>query len=156
MPLADQDRSRWDHGLIAEGVSLVEGALPAGPVGPYQLQAAIAAVHAEAPSAVETDWAQIEVLYGMLADLTPGPVVTLNHAVAVAETRGPEAGLAMVEPLLDDPSLRRTHRLHAVHAHLLERAGRRDEARAAYTLAARLATSIPEQRYLSARGTAGS
>jgi RNA polymerase sigma factor (sigma-70 family) len=151
VPLADQDRSHWDRALVAEGVALVEAALPTGPVGPYQLQAAIAAVHDEAPSAAETDWAQIEVLYGMLADLAPGPVVTLNHAVAVAETRGPQAGLAMVEPLLDEPALRRTHRVHAVHAHLLERAGRVDEARAAYTRAARLATSVPEQRYLSAR-----
>jgi RNA polymerase sigma factor (sigma-70 family) len=151
VPLADQDRSHWDRALVAEGVALVEAALPTGPVGPYQLQAAIAAVHDEAPSAAETDWVQIEVLYGMLADLAPGPVVTLNHAVAVAETRGPQAGLAMVEPLLDDPALRRTHRVHAVHAHLLERAGRVDEARAAYTRAARLATSVPEQRYLSAR-----
>jgi RNA polymerase sigma factor (sigma-70 family) len=153
VPLADQDRSHWDRALVAEGVALVEAALPTGPVGPYQLQAAIAAVHDEAPSAAETDWAQIEVLYGMLADLAPGPVVTLNHAVAVAETRGPQAGLAMVEPLLDEPALRRTHRVHAVHAHLLERAGRVDEARAAYTRAARLATSVPEQRYLSARAT---
>jgi len=153
VPLADQDRSRWDRTRIDEGVALVEKALPSGPVGPYQLQAAIAAVHAETAAGAETDWAQIEVLYGMLADLTPGPVVTLNHAVAVAETRGAEAGLALVEPLLDDPALRRTHRLHAVHAHLLERAGRLDEARTAYTLAARLATSVPEQRYLLARAS---
>jgi RNA polymerase sigma factor (sigma-70 family) len=153
VPLADQDRTRWDRDLVAEGVALVEAALPSGPVGPYQLQAAIAAVHAEAATAAATDWAQIEVLYGMLADLTPGPVVTLNHAVAVAETRGPGAGLAMVEPLLAEPSLRRTHRLHAVRAHLLERAGRADEARAAYAEAARLATSVPEQRYLSARAS---
>ena len=153
VPLAEQDRTRWDSGLIAEGVALVEAALPTGPVGPYQLQAAIAAVHAEAPTAADTDWAQIEVLYGMLADLTPGPVVTLNRAVAVAETRGPEAALAMVEPLLDDRALQRTHRLHAVHAHLLERAGRRDEARTAYALAARLATSVPEQRYLQERAS---
>jgi predicted RNA polymerase sigma factor len=155
VPLTEQDRARWDHELVAEGVTLLEAALPTGPVGPYQLQAAIAAVHGEAPSADATDWAQIEVLYGMLADLTPGPVVTLNRAVAVAETSGPQAALELVEPLLEDPALRRTHRLHAVHAHLLERAGRVDEARAAYALAARLATSIPEQRYLSARASAG-
>jgi RNA polymerase sigma factor (sigma-70 family) len=154
VPLAEQDRSRWDRALIAEGVALVEAALPSGPVGAYQLQAAIAAVHAEAVTAAATDWAQIEVLYAMLADLTPGPVVTLNQAVAVAETRGPAAGLALVEPLLDDPALRRTHRLHAVRAHLLERAGRRDEARAAFELAARLATSVPEQRYLQGRAAA--
>jgi RNA polymerase sigma factor (sigma-70 family) len=155
VPLTEQDRARWDRELVAEGVTLLEAALPTGPVGPYQLQAAIAAVHGEAPSADATDWAQIEVLYGMLADLTPGPVVTLNRAVAVAETSGPQAALELVEPLLEDPALRRTHRLHAVHAHLLERAGRVDEARAAYALAARLATSIPEQRYLSARASAG-
>ena len=150
VPLAEQDRGLWRRDLIDEGVALVEAALPHGPVGPYQLQAAIAAVHAEAATAADTDWVQVEVLYGMLADLTPGPVVTLNHAVAVAETRGPEPALDMVEPLLGDPALRRTHRLHAVHAHLLERAGRHDEARAAYAEAARLATSVPEQRYLQA------
>ncbi len=150
VPLAEQDRGLWRRDLIDEGVALVEAALPRGPVGPYQLQAAIAAVHAEAATAADTDWAQIEVLYGMLADLTPGPVVTLNRAVAVAETQGPEPALDLVEPLLDDPALRRTHRLHAVHAHLLERAGRHDEARAAYAEAARLATSVPEQRYLHA------
>ncbi len=93
VPLAEQDRSLWRRDLIDEGVALVEGALPHGPVGPYQLQAAIAAVHAEAGTAAATDWAQIEVLYGMLADLTPGPVVTLNHAVAVGEARGPDAAL---------------------------------------------------------------
>ena len=150
VPLAEQDRTLWRRDLIDEGVALVEAALPHGPVGPYQLQAAIAAVHAEAATAADTDWAQVEVLYGMLADLTPGPVVTLNRAVAVAETQGPEAALDLVEPLLADPALRRTHRLHAVHAHLLERAGRHEEARAAYAEAARLATSVPEQRYLQA------
>ena len=110
-------------------------------------------MHADAATAHETDWRQIQALYGMLAELTPGPVVTLNRAVAVAETRGPEAGLAMVEPLLDEPSLRRNHRLHAVRAHLLDRLGRVDEARAAYAEAARLATSVPEQRYLPARAS---
>jgi RNA polymerase sigma factor (sigma-70 family) len=149
--LADQDRSVWRGDLIDEGVRLVEAALPTGRVGAYQLQAAIAAVHAEAATAAETDWAQIEVLYGMLAALTPGPVVTLNHAVAVAEVHGPGAGLAMVEPLRGDPALRHSHRLHAVRAHLLARAGRYDEAREAYAEAARLATNVPEQRYLWAR-----
>jgi RNA polymerase sigma factor (sigma-70 family) len=151
VPLADQDRSRWDRDLIAEGVALVEAALPVGPVGPYQLQAAIAAVHADAAEAADTDWAQIEALYAMLHDLVPGPVVTLNHAVAVAQTRGPAAALAMVEPLLDDPHLRHHHRVHAVRAHLLDSDGRADEARASYDVAARLATSVPEQRYLRAR-----
>ena len=151
VPLAEQDRTRWRRDLVAEGITLVEAALPAGPVGPYQLQAAIAAVHAEAVTAADTDWAQIELLYAMLAELAPGPVVTLNRAVAVAEVHGPEAGLAMVDPLLEDPGLRRTHRVHAVRAHLLERAGLLDEARAAYAEAARLATNLPEQRYLLAR-----
>ena len=149
--LAEQDRTRWDPALVAEGIALVEAALPRGPVGPYQLQAAIAAVHAEAADAADTDWAQIEVLYGMLADLAPSPVVMLNRAVAIAETAGPEAALAVVEPLLGEPALRRQHRVHAVHAHLLERLGRAEESRAAYAVAARLATSVPEQRYLQAK-----
>jgi RNA polymerase sigma factor (sigma-70 family) len=151
VPLAEQDRSLWDRARIDEGVRLVEAALPEGPVGPYQLQAAIAAVHAEAPSAAATDWAQIETLYRMLDAIAPGPVVTLNHAVAVAEVDGPASALAMLEPLLRDRRLRHYHRLHAVNAHLLEMAGRGEEARAAYVTAARLATSIPEQRYLNAR-----
>jgi predicted RNA polymerase sigma factor len=108
-------------------------------------------VHAEAGTAADTDWAQIELLYRMLRDLTPGPVVTLNHAVAVAEVRGPAAALEVLQPLLSDRALRHHHRLHAVHGHLLERAGRIEEARAAYATAARLATSIPEQRYLNSR-----
>ena len=148
VPLAEQDRALWDRGAIAEGARLVEEVLPRGPVGPYQLQAAIAAVHDEAARAEDTDWAQIEALYRMLAGLVPGPFVTLNHAVAVAHTDGPEAALAMLEPLSDDPALRRHHRLHAVRAHLLEMAGRPDDARAEYLAAAALATSIPEQRYL--------
>lgn len=150
VPLAEQDRTRWDQEQIAEGVALVEAALPIGPVGPYQLQAAIAAVHDEAASADATDWAQIDQLYAMLQAIDPGPVVTLNRAVAAAEAHGPDAGLRLIEPLLGDPRLRRTHRLHAVHAHLLELGGRPKEARAAYLLAARLATSIPEQRHLNA------
>jgi RNA polymerase sigma factor (sigma-70 family) len=151
VPLAEQDRSRWDRARIEEGVRLLEAALPAGPLGPYQLQAAIAAVHAEAPGAAATDWAQIETIYRMLDALAPGPVVTLNHAVAVAMVDGPAAGLAMLEPLREDRRLRRHHRLHAVHAHLLEMAGKDAEAQAAYATAARLATSIPEQRYLNAK-----
>jgi predicted RNA polymerase sigma factor len=149
--LGEQDRSLWDRARIGEGVHLIEAALPTGPVGPYQLQAAIAAIHAEAPRAADTDWTQIETLYRMLHALTPGPVVTLNHAVAVAKVDGPAAALAMLEPLLQDRQLRRHHRLHAVHAHLLEMDGRVEEARAAYATAARLATSIPEQRYLNTK-----
>jgi RNA polymerase sigma factor (sigma-70 family) len=153
VPLAEQDRSLWDRARIAEGVRLVEAALPAGPVGPYQLQAAIAAVHAEASTAAATDWAQIETLYRMLDALAPGPAVTLNHAVAVAMVDGPAAGLARLEPLLQDRRLRSHHRLHAVHAHLLEMAGKDTEARFAYATAARLATSIPEQHYLNAKAS---
>jgi len=151
VPLAEQDRSLWDRSLIGEGVQLIESALPTGPVGPYQLQASIAAIHAEARRATDTDWAQIETLYRMLHALTPSPVVTLNHAVAVAKVDGPTAALAMLGPLLQDPQLRRHHRLHAVHAHLLEEDGSVQEARMAYSTAARLATSIPEQRYLLAK-----
>jgi RNA polymerase sigma factor (sigma-70 family) len=151
VPLAEQDRDRWDGDLVAEGIALVEAALPSGPVGPYQLQAAIAAVHAEATNARETDWPQIVALYDMLADLAPSPVVILNRAVAVAETEGAGAALELVLPLLEEPSLRRQHRVHAVHAHLLERLGRAVEAQAAYAVAAQLATSVPEQRYLQGR-----
>jgi predicted RNA polymerase sigma factor len=151
IPLAAQDRSRWNQAAMTEGVALLEAALPTGPVGPYQLQAAIAAVHAEARQAEDTDWAQIDLLYRMLRDLAPGPVVTLNHAVAVAMVDGPPAGLHMLEPLLDDPRLHHNHRLQAVRAHLLELDGRPEEASAAYAAAARLTPSIPEQRYLNAR-----
>ena len=150
-PLSEQDRSRWDAAAIAEGIGLVEAALPRGSVGPFQLQAAIAAVHAEAATAADTDWAQIETLYAMLSDLAPSPVVTLNRAVAVAMVHGPQAGLALIAPLADDPQLSRRHRLPAVRGHLLELTGDLAGARAAYADAARLATSIPEQHYLNAK-----
>ena len=108
-------------------------------------------MHAEAARAEDTDWPQIEVLYGMLDDLAPSPVVQLNHAVAVSMVDGPAAGLDLLAPLLDDPAMRRHHRLYAVRAHLLELDGRLEEARAAYAEAAVLATSIPEQRYLNTK-----
>ncbi len=149
--LADQDRSRWDRAQIGEAVALLEQVLPRGHVGPYQLQAAIAAVHAEADRWEDTDWPQIVALYRMLERLTPGPVVTVNLAVAVAMTDGPQAGLALLDPLLADPAAARLHRPHAVRAHLLEQLGRTAEARDAYLIAARLTTSIPEQRYLNGR-----
>ncbi|QJY46579.1 RNA polymerase sigma factor [Pseudonocardia broussonetiae] len=147
VPMAEQDRSLWDADAIAEGVALISEALPRGRVGPYQLQAAIAAVHGEAPSAEETDWPQIRALYEVLLRITDTPVVRLNHAVAVSMVDGPRAGLALVEdlPLEDD------HRLHAVRAHLLESAGDREGAHAAYLRAARLTTSVPQQRYLHGR-----
>ena len=151
VPLAEQDRTRWDRVRISEGVALVEAALPVGPVGPYQLQAAIAAVHAEAERAADTDWAQIAVLYEMLARVAPGPAVTLNRAVAVAMVEGPEAGLAMIDPLLRGRRAQLDHRLHAVRAHLLEMAGETAQARQEYLVAAAATTSIPEQRYLRAR-----
>ncbi|MGH3098502.1 MAG: RNA polymerase sigma factor [Streptosporangiales bacterium] len=151
VPLADQDRSLWDAELIAEGVRILEDVLPHGHVGPFQLQASIAAVHAEAPTWEETDWLQITMLYQMLEHAAPQPAVTLNRAVAVGMAFDPEAGLAVVDPLLDDPAMRRHHRTHAVRAHLLEMAGRREEAAEAYAQAARLTASIPEQRYLGRR-----
>ena len=118
MPLAEQDRTLLGPGHASARASrLVERALPTGPVGPFQLQAAIAAVHAEAARAEDTDWAQIEVLYRMLRDLAPGPVVVLNHAVAVAMVAGPQAGLDLLGPLAEDAQLKRQHRLHAVRAH---------------------------------------
>jgi RNA polymerase sigma factor (sigma-70 family) len=151
VPLAEQDRTRWDADLIAEGVELVSGALASGPLGPYKLQAAIAAVHAEAARAEDTDWPQVLELYELLERLAPNPMVTLNHAVALAMVEGPRAGLELLAGLEDDPRVARHHRLAAVRAHLLEQAGDVAEARTAYRLAARLTSSLPEQRYLESR-----
>jgi RNA polymerase sigma factor (sigma-70 family) len=151
VPLAEQDRGRWNHEAIREGVALVSEALPRGPVGPYQLQAAIAAVHDEAPSADDTDWAQIVGLYDLLERVAPNPMVTLNRAVAVAMTRGPQAGLDMLAAVDGDSRMVDHHRLDAVRAHLLEMAGDPEGARAAYRNAARRTTSLPERRYLEAR-----
>ena len=148
IPMADQDRTRWDRAQILEGVALITATLPRGVPGPYQLQAAIAAVHDEASSAAETDWPQIEALYGLLRRLDPGPIVALNHAVAVAMSRGPSPALVM----LDDLSvLAGDHRLHAVRAHLLQMQGRPAEAAASFRTAASLARTLPQQRYLNAR-----
>jgi predicted RNA polymerase sigma factor len=151
VPLAEQDRSRWDAGAIREGVALVEQTLASARLGPYQLQAAIAAVHAEAPRAEDTDWPQIVALYELLERLGPNPMVTLNHAVALAMVRGPQAGLDLLATLDGDERMARNHRLPAVRAHLLEMAGELEPARAAYREAARRTTSLPEQRYLEAR-----
>jgi RNA polymerase sigma factor (sigma-70 family) len=151
VPLVEQDRGRWNRDAIREGVALVTEALPTGPVGPYQLQAAIAAVHDEAPSAAKTEWAQIVGLYDMLERVGPNPMVTLNHAVAVAMTRGPQAGLDLLRGLETDGRMVGHHRVDAVRAHLLEMAGDVDAARASYRSAARRTTSLPEQRYLEAR-----
>ncbi|GAB3426989.1 sigma factor-like helix-turn-helix DNA-binding protein [Flindersiella endophytica] len=151
VPLADQDRSRWDRNQIAEGLALVARTLGTGPIGPYQVQAAIAAVHDEADRAAETDWAQILALYDVLERVAPGPMVTLNRAVAVANVHGPTAGLALLGTLDADDQLAHTHRLEAVRAHLLERAGQPDAARESYHRAARMTASVPEQRYLMLR-----
>ncbi|MGC4892809.1 RNA polymerase sigma factor [Micromonospora sp. DT31] len=151
VPLADQDRSRWHGHLIDEGVTLLGHALPRGPVGRYQLQAAIAAVHAEAPTFEATDWLQISVLYDMLSRVALTPFVTLNQAVAVAMAHGPALGLALLDPLLADPAMRRHHRLHAVRAHLLELGGDPTAAAEHYRTAAALTGSLPEQRYLNRR-----
>ncbi|MBE1490436.1 RNA polymerase sigma factor [Plantactinospora soyae] len=151
VPLADQDRSRWNRSSIDEGVALITHTLAHAPVGPYQVQAAIAAVHAEAARAEDTDWAQIVALYRLLEDLAPGPIVRLNHAVAVAMVRGPQAGLALLATVDTDDQLSGHHRLHAVRAHLLEMAGDLEGAGRYYRSAARLTTSLPEQRYLRGR-----
>jgi RNA polymerase sigma factor (sigma-70 family) len=151
--LADQDRLGWDGSAIREGVALITEALARATVGPYQLQAAIAAVHDEAPSAEDTDWAQIVALYELLENVTPNPMVTLNHAVAVGMVRGPRAGLELLATLDRDDRLSGHHRLDAVRAHLLEMAGDVAAARDAYRSAARRTSSIPEQRYLEGRAT---
>ncbi|MEU4788928.1 sigma-70 family RNA polymerase sigma factor [Micromonospora tulbaghiae] len=151
VPLAEQDRGRWDRDAAAEGVALVTEALTWSAPGPYQVQAAIAAVHAEAPTAEDTDWRQIVALYRVLARVAPNPMVTLNQAVAVAIVDGPRAGLALLATLDADGRTAGHHRLAAVRAHLLDMAGDRTEARAAYLAAARATTSLPERRYLEVR-----
>ncbi|WP_422745082.1 RNA polymerase sigma factor [Micromonospora sp. WMMD754] len=151
VPLSEQDRTRWDRAGIDEGIALVTEALTWSAPGPYQVQAAIAAVHAEAPTAATTDWPQIVALYQLLARIAPNPMVTLNQAVAVAMVDGPRAGLALLAPLDADDRTAGHHRLAAVRAHLLELAGDRVAARAAYLAAARATTSLPERRYLEVR-----
>ncbi|HTW01910.1 MAG TPA: DUF6596 domain-containing protein [Streptosporangiaceae bacterium] len=151
IPMAEQDRSLWNAAQITEGVALVTSALVRGPAGPYQLQAAIAAVHDEAPTADATDWPQIMALYEVLMQLSDNPVVRLNHAVAAAMVRGPRAGLELLAGLGADERVARGHRLHAVRAHLLEMADERDAARDAYLTAAARTTNLPQQRYLHAR-----
>jgi len=151
IPMAEQDRSRWNAGCIAEGVALITDALPRGATGPYQLQAAIAAIHDEAPCAEATDWPQIMALYALLLRISDNPVVALNHAVAVAMVQGAHAGLDLLGRLEADERTAGDHRLHAVRAHLLEMAGDRVAARDSYQAAARRTTSLPQQRYLHAR-----
>jgi RNA polymerase sigma factor (sigma-70 family) len=151
IPLQEQDRGRWDRAAIAEGVALVSAALPRGMVGPYQLQAAIAAVHDEAARAEDTDWPQIQALYGVLMRMSDNPMVALNQAIATAMVEGPRAGLGLLEALDADGRLAGNHRLDAVRAHLLEMAGDRAGAIHHYRIAAGRTASTPEQRYLTMR-----
>jgi RNA polymerase sigma-70 factor (ECF subfamily) len=149
--LDEQDRSQWRHDLIAEGTALVEHALACSPAGPYALQAAIAAVHAEAPTAAATDWAQIVGLYDLLLQRYPSPVVELNRAVALAMRDGLAAGLAVIDAILTRGELADYHLAHAARADLCRRLGRNDEARAAYRRALALTRQRPEQRFLKRR-----
>jgi RNA polymerase sigma factor (sigma-70 family) len=151
VPLPEQRRDLWNASQIEEGVALVTRTLGKGPVGPYQLQAAIAAVHDEAASAEATDWPQILALYEVLEHVSPSPIVTLNRAVAVAMVNGPRAGLALLGTLDEDARMAQTHRLDAVRGHLLELAGDEAGARESYQRAARMTASVPEQRYLTLR-----
>ncbi|GAB3076876.1 RNA polymerase sigma factor [Pedococcus soli] len=155
VPLAEQDRRLWDRDKIREGTALLDGTLGAGRgfIGEYQVQAAIAAVHDRAEKAAATDWPQVLALQGMLEDLTANPLVTLSRAVATANVHGPEAGLAVLDGLGE--RLDGSHRFDAVRAHLLELAGRDEEAAAAYRQAAARATNLQEQRHLSARAALG-
>jgi predicted RNA polymerase sigma factor len=148
IPLAQQDRALWDRQQIAEGVALLSAALPRGSVGPYQLQAAIAAVHDEAARAQDTDWPQILALYELLKRMSDNPVVVLNHAIAVAMVHGPSKGLELLGALDSDARLSNHHRLDAVRAHLLEMAGDHKDAITHYRVAAGRATSMPERNYL--------
>lgn len=153
IPLDEQDRSLWDQRLIGEGIALVTQALAKGAVGPYQLQAAIAAVHDEAARSEETDWPQIMALYSLLMRMSDSPMVALNHAIALAMVHGPAAGLALVDAL-DTPTLLAGHyRLDAVRAHLYERAGNHERALAHYRAAAERTTSLPERNYLTTKAT---
>jgi predicted RNA polymerase sigma factor len=151
VPLAEQRRDLWDAAAIAEGQALLHRTLGAGPVGQYQIQAAIAALHDEAPDPEQTDWPQILALYDVLTQVAPGPMVTLSRAVAVAMVHGPVAGLALLGTLDADDRLAHTHRREAVRAHLLEQSGDPHAARESYLRAAAMTASLPEQRYLTRR-----
>ena len=147
--LEEQDRARWDHDMIDEGLAVIDEAVGLRRPGPYQVQAAIAALHARAPRPEDTDWPQIAALYGGLQAMTPSPVIQLNRAVAVAMADGPDAGLALMEPLAD--ALDRYHLFHSSRADLLRRSGRANESKAAYRRALELATNPAERRFLEGR-----
>jgi RNA polymerase sigma-70 factor (ECF subfamily) len=149
--LADQDRSLWDHELIAEGGALVDRALASRRIGPYTLQAAIAAVHAEAPAAAETDWSQIVGLYDVLMRAAPSPVVELNRAVAVAMRDGPMAGLALIDTILERGDLADYALAHSARAELCRRLGKTGDARLSYERALALTRQEPQRRFLEHR-----
>ena len=151
IPLAEQDRTLWDREAVAEGVALLSRTLPRGSVGAYQLQAAIAAVHDEAPRAEDTDWPQILALYSVLKRLSDNPIVTLNHAIAAAMVHGPAKGLELLKPLDADDRMARHYRLDAVRGHLFEMAGDPVTAISHYQAAAARTTSIPERNYLTTK-----
>jgi RNA polymerase sigma factor (sigma-70 family) len=148
IPLDEQDRTRWDKALIQEGVALIAKAMSGNLVGPYQLQAAIAAIHDQADTPEQTDWAQIQVLYGLLLRITGNPMVALNHAVATAMVEGVEAGLSLVDAIAQDTRLKEHYRTHAVRAHLYDRAGKHRLALEHYQRAADGTSSLPERDYL--------
>lgn len=151
VPLDEQDRGAWDRALIDEGLELAKASLAGPALGPYQLQAAIAATHAAAATADETNWPQVHALYLILERIAPNPMVTLNRAIALAETEGPRAGLALLATLDDDARMAGHHRLLSVRAHLLEQTGDTAGAHAHYRRAAKSTASLAEQRYLEAR-----
>lgn len=151
VPLDEQDRTRWDHGLIGEGLGLVKASLAGPELRPYQLQAAIAATHADAATTGETNWSQVHALYLILERIAPNPMVTLNRAIALAETEGPAAGLALLATLDRDERIAGHHRLLSVQAHLLEKAGDTTGAYEHYRRAAKSTASIAERRYLESR-----
>jgi RNA polymerase sigma factor (sigma-70 family) len=153
IPLAEQDRARWDKALIDEANSLLVAAMARSPLGPYQLQAAIAATHADAPRAEDTNWHRVHTLYRILERIAPNPMVTLNRAVALAETSGADAALELLADLDADPRMKNHHRLHAVRAHLLQMSGDVSAAREQYKLAARGTASVTERRYLESRAS---
>ena len=153
VPLDEQDRARWDRGLIDEGTELAKASLASPALGPYQLQAAIAATHADAATAGETNWPQVHAAYLILERIAPNPMITLNRAVALAETEGPRAGLALLATLDDDERLAGHHRLLSVRAHLLEKAGDTEGAYEHYRRAAKATASLAERRYLESRAS---
>jgi predicted RNA polymerase sigma factor len=151
IPLAQQDRSLWDQGQIAEGIAVISATLPKGSIGPYQLQAAIAAVHDEAADANVTDWPQILALYDLLRRMSENPMVALNHAIAAAMVHGAGKGLELLDALQSDARIAGHHRLDAVRAHLLELAGDSEGAVTHYRSAAGKTASLPERNYLLAQ-----